>query len=207
MLPVHKVHLLCGKVKSIDLLNYTKQITNEKMIKTEKKSEFINKTYNHKNVDHLIQEVKRILNYFIDENYKNEIIDMVGKKFKIDFNSGSYYLTAEEIKEMSKNRMVIGSHTSSHPVMSKLSRNAQNNEIDSSFKFIDTLLTQDLKTYCHPYGGMHTFNIKTIEALKSHNVDFSFNVEPRSITEMDLKNSIHFLPRFDCNRFKFGQVD
>ena len=108
---------------------------------------------------------------------------------------------------MSENKMIIGSHTSSHPVMSKLSKNSQKLEIGSSFRFLQKLVKQDVKTYCHPYGGAHTYNIDTIKILESYNVDFSFSVEPRNITNSDLKNSIHFLPRYDCNVFQFGQVD
>ena len=207
MLTVHKVHLLCAKIKQKELYDYTIKLIDHKMIKTEKRNEFINSTYNHKNSENLINEVKRLLNYYVDENFKNEIISLIWNHFDLKFDSETYYISVKQIKKMSNNGMIFGSHTVNHPVMSKLSFIQQKYEIDQSFSFIDSILKQDLKTYCHPYGGFHSFDKRTVKILKDHNVDFSFNVEPRNITKIDLKNSTQFLPRFDCNQFEYGQVN
>ena len=108
---------------------------------------------------------------------------------------------------MSHNGMIIGSHSYSHPVMSKLSYRNQRIEIKKSFNFLESINIGASKTYCHPYGGFHTFNKKTIEILNLENVSYSFNVEPREISCNDIDNSRQHLPRFDCNLFPYGQAD
>ena len=70
--------------------------------------------------------------------------------------------------------------------------------------FLENLEISSEKTYCHPYGGFHTFDQNTIDLLNIENVGYSFNVEPREIDENDLINCRNFLPRFDCNHFPFG---
>jgi hypothetical protein len=94
----------------------------------------------------------------------------------------------------------------SHPVMSKLSKMEQNAEINDSFNYLSANIKLDVKTYCHPYGGFHSFNEETVKALDNSGVEFSFNVESREICDNDLASSIQFLPRFDCNEFPFGKA-
>ena len=85
---------------------------------------------------------------------------------------------------MSDNGMVIGSHTLNHPVMSKLSFNEQDKQISESFKYLQDLNIENDKTYCHPYGGFHSFNDDTIYILEKENVKYSFNVEVERLKKM-----------------------
>ena len=122
-------------------------------------------------------------------------------------NPKSFYLNQTQIQEMSLNGMIIGSHTNSHPVMSRLTKTEQEEEINISFRLVGQVCPmQKAKTFCYPYGGFHTFNESTLNILTNQQVDFAFNVEHRDITENDIKNQKLFLPRYDCNKFKYGQV-
>ena len=56
------------------------------------------------------------------------------------FNADNYYLTKNEIREMSKNGMIIGGHTHSHPLLSKLSDSQQLHEIRKSLKIDNNTL-------------------------------------------------------------------
>ena len=101
---------------------------------------------------------------------------------------------------------LIGSHTVSHPVMSKLNELEQQAEINDSLGFLRSNINGDVKTYSHPYGGFHSFDKTTVETLCTSGVAFSFNVESRDICDDDLVSSIQFLPRYDCNEFPFGKA-
>jgi len=108
---------------------------------------------------------------------------------------------------MQQQGMIIGSHTTTHPVLSKLDYQQQQSEIDGSFKFIEDLtggLT--LRTFCYPYGGFHSFNSDTEQILTDNHVAFSFNVEPRDMEPNDLLKRPQALPRYDCNMFPFGKI-
>ena len=101
--------------------------------------------------------------------------------------------------------MVFGSHTVNHPVMSKLSLEMQKYEVDESFKIVDSIVpTSELKTFCYPYGGFHSFTNETEKLLISANCDFSFNVESKNVNNKYLKDRIQALPRFNCNEFPYG---
>ena len=105
---------------------------------------------------------------------------------------------------MKQEGMMIGSHSVNHPVMSKLTRDEQSIQISESFKYLKKIGCLTHKTYCHPYGGFHSFNGNTIDLLSKANVAYSFSVESRDIEEDDISKSQHSLPRFDCNEFPHG---
>ena len=102
--------------------------------------------------------------------------------------------------------MIFGSHTVTHPVMSKLSKSAQEQEIRASFEFLNTLNITDQKTYCHPYGGFHSFDENTVKILDEQNVAYAFNVDYREITQQDHQSNKQSLPRYDCNLFEHGKA-
>lgn len=204
ILDVHRIHLLCGAFDGRELLEYARSIVSADMVPAKVREEFDKETYwNQVNYDG-VSEFKRLLNYFVDYQYRSEILDAIGTKFSFTFDASSFYLTPGQIEEMASNNMLIGSHTSTHPVMSRLSAREQSVEIESSFNFLSSVCQLPLRTYCHPYGGFHSFNEDTIRLLNDFGVDFSFNVESREINSEDRRQSIQFLPRFDCNQFQFG---
>jgi peptidoglycan/xylan/chitin deacetylase (PgdA/CDA1 family) len=206
ILDVHRIHLLCGAFEGRCLLEYALTIVSEDMISREKREEFNKKTYINQLNYEGVSEFKRILNYLVDYRYRSEIIDAIAKRFGFHFEASTFYITTDQIAEMAANNMLIGSHTKSHPVMSKLSAYEQSVEIGSSFDFLSSICKLPLRTYCHPYGGFHSFNDDTVRLLSDYGVDFSFNVESREINSHDKLQSIQCLPRFDCNQFQFGSA-
>ena len=206
ILDVHRIHLLCGAYDGRDILNILLNIVTEDMIPDNKIKEFRNKTYSNQKNYEGVSEFKRILNYFINYDYRESIIDDVAESLDYKFDPDNFYTSIENLIKMNSAGNIIGSHSVNHPVMSKLSRSKQHDQIKDSFDFLNRIDCIQHKTYCHPYGGFHSFNNDTIELLEHECVDYSFNVESREITIDDLKNSKHFLPRFDCNLFEFGDA-
>lgn len=208
ILDVHRIHLLCGAFEGKKLLSLLKAHLDENMISDKKIKEFREETYTEADQINYegISEFKRILNYFVSYEFREGLIDLVAEQLGFEFKASNFYVSVEKLKEMHRSGNIIGSHSISHPVMSKLSDIKQYAEINGSFNFLRNIGCIDTKTYCHPYGGFHSFNKTTIEALNTNNVEFSFNVEPRDISNKDLISSIQFLPRYDCNLFPFGEA-
>ena len=206
ILDVHRIHLLCGAFQGNELMSLLKDFLDESMIPDEKIKEFREQTYTRQENFEGVSEFKRILNYFVSYEYRENLIENVANKLGFKFSDSDFYVPIEKLREMYLGGNIIGSHTVSHPVMSKLGEIDQKKEIDESFCFLDESGCIDSKTYCHPYGGFHSFNEVTINALSSNNVEFSFNVESRDIQDNDLRSSIQFLPRYDCNEFPFGKA-
>ena len=182
LLDVHKVHLLCGAYDGIDLLNSLLGLLDENMIPDKKREEFRNNTYLNQTNLQGVTEFKRILNYFIDYNFREDLINKLSKAYNYKYSSEFFYVSQKGLIEMHNSGHIIGSHTVNHPVMSKLTKENQTIEIDQSFKFLESFGLGSIKTYCHPYGGFHSFNTDTIEILDNNNVNFSFNVESRDLS-------------------------
>ena len=147
-----------------------------------------------------------MLNYFIDYQHLDIVLDLMFEQLGEPTGSVDLYIPEESLKEMSKNGMIIGSHSSSHYLMSRLSLSDQLSDLKESFEFLDNIVCQQYNCYCHPYGGFHSFNNDTISALDCLGVSYSFNVDHRDITSKDIIHSKHFLPRYDCNRFPYGSI-
>lgn len=209
MLDVHRVHVLLGKYGGKVIFDALKSIVSERMLSHGHVKEFRTLTYQGQKNDDYTNIVKRTLNYFISYEYRKPILDELVREFLPDERvlTSRFYMSAEEIRQLAAAGMIIGSHTVSHPVMSKLSREEQEKEISESFKFLD-LITGGLtvKTFCYPYGGFYSFNQDTEELLKDSGCLFSFNVESRDVDGFDLKNRAQALPRYDCNQFPHGTV-
>lgn len=117
-------------------------------------------------------------------------------------------MSIKQLKEMSNNGMIIGSHTVNHKVLSKLNYEEQDYEISNSIDFIENEIGyKSIKTFCFPYGGNHSFNRDSLKILEKNKCDFSFSVASKNITMKNLSNNLLHLPRFDCNEFPNGSPD
>jgi peptidoglycan/xylan/chitin deacetylase (PgdA/CDA1 family) len=206
ILDVHRIHLLCGSFHGLELLAILKSFLDESMIPDEKKKEFREQTYTKQDNYDGVTEFKRILNYFVSYEYRESLINSVANELNYFFSTSDFYVPIKKLNEMKLNGNIIGSHTVSHPVMSKLNTSEQQAEINSSFHFLSSKIDIDIKTYCHPYGGFHSFDKRTIKILNEAEVNFSFNVESRDICDNDLASAIQYLPRYNCNEFPFGKA-
>jgi peptidoglycan/xylan/chitin deacetylase (PgdA/CDA1 family) len=205
VLDVHKIQLLCASVNGQELLKAIMSLVSDEMIEHKNMQEYQKNTYTKQNNGPGITESKRILNYFINYGYREDVVSKLCKIFSINPNLDSFYLSKEQIIEMEKGGMIIGSQAVNHNLMRKLNYSAQHAEIFKSFDFLYSGCNLKHKTYCHPFGGSHSFNNDTINALEANNVDYSFSVESRQISKNDILYSKHQLPRYDCNEFPFGK--
>lgn len=206
ILDVHRIHLLCGRFDGVELLNLASSFISENMIPDAKKESFKKDTYARQKNYIGVTEFKRILNYFISYEFRAGIIDDIAQQLNYFFDAKNFYVDFDSLLEMKSNGMVIGSHTHSHPVMSKLDSAQQLSELEASFSLLKKFAEPGLLTYCHPYGGAQSFNTDTISILDKMNIDYSFMVDPRDITVADVTSRKHQLPRYDCNSFQFGKA-
>ena len=123
-----------AKVEPKIIYNHLLSINIYDEIGENKIEEFEKFTYLNQSNDAETSKIKRILNYFIDYKFKDQIIDELLKKFiKNMLDVKEFYLSIENMKEMQTEGMIIGSHTVNHKVMSSLNFNEQNKEIINSF--------------------------------------------------------------------------
>lgn len=62
------------------------------------------------------------------------------------------FLSTSQIKEMSKNKMEIGSHTKTHPDLTKISEANLQLELTDSKKTIEDIIEKSIISFCYPAG-------------------------------------------------------
>jgi peptidoglycan/xylan/chitin deacetylase (PgdA/CDA1 family) len=73
------------------------------------------------------------------------------------------FLTWNEIIEMSKNGVEIGSHSLTHPALTELKKEDMEKEIINSKKIIEDRISKEVKFFSYPYG---VYNKEVIEVVK-----------------------------------------
>ena len=68
--------------------------------------------------------------------------------------------------------MIIGSHSQSHTLLSRLSYREQFKELKNSKIFLEKIIKKNIDTFCYPYGGKISYNDNTLKILKKLQVKF-----------------------------------
>ena len=204
ILDVHKTHLIVGKVNGLEALSELKKFLNKKKIKKyynqEEKIKY-DSAYTKQHGDIYKKEFKKIMNYYVNLKLKNKILDHLLKVFDIKIKPKDYYLNKKEIKYLVSLGMVVGSHSESHPLLSRLPYKKQFNEIKNSKIFLENIINKKIETFCYPYGSKLSYNKNTIKILKNLKYKLAFSVEHRDISTNDINKKPYELPRYDCNLF------
>jgi peptidoglycan/xylan/chitin deacetylase (PgdA/CDA1 family) len=208
VLDVHRIHTLLGEYGGEVVYDTLEPLVTDGMIPDQKRADFREETYTRQENTEKTTLVKRILNYYVAYDHRSELLDgLVERLPAADTSWDRLYMTADQLRELQEAGNIVGSHSISHRVFSKLDRATQEREIASSFADIEAAVDGvDVRTFCYPYGGFHTFTDETVAILNGERCRFSFNVESREISQEDVDETPQALPRYDCNEFEHGEA-
>lgn len=208
VLDVHRIHTLLGACGGEKVAYLLKELLDETMVSTDHRERFEEVVYQDQDNTDSVEYVKRLLNYYVNEDILPSVLDNLERQLLgSPLDPSEVYLTRDEIRELSDAGMHIGSHATTHQVMSKLSRRDQDQEIRRSFDFLEEVLGElSVRSYCHPYGGSHSYTDETLELLAEADCLFGFDVDSQPITTTEIQREIHCLPRYDCNEFPHGEA-
>ncbi len=199
LLNVHRVHYLKGKYGARQILDEITHDIKDYMLDHKKIKEFDKEIYLQSSYEEDEKKLRRLLNYYIKYEYLNPILDRLMKKlFDEDKLFDEVYLNTGEIKDLVMNGNIVGSHTLSHSVLSRLSYSEQQIEIEESFNFIDKIVFQEYKSFCFPYGYSTSYNNDTLKILKKLNIDDACIFDNKKQGAIIKK---YELSRIDCNQF------
>lgn len=103
---------------------------------------------------------------------RNKILDTIEEELgeKLEYsNSPDLYkpLTWNEIREMKDSSLVqIGSHTHTHPILSKCNDEEINEELKISKRLIEEQISKKCETFAYPNGQAEDFDKRVIKSLK-----------------------------------------
>lgn len=141
--------------------------------------------------------IKRILNYEAPYPVVDRVLSSLFERHLGDDGAfaRSLYLSEAQIREMAAGGMTFGFHTETHPVLSRLDREAQARELRRGVGLVRDLTGQRAVSLCYPYGFPHTYNADTLDLLAACGYSMAFNTVRR---EARLGEEARYeLPRFD----------
>ena len=96
-----------------------------------------------------------------------QFVDAVCYKLGKEQKTEKTVMSWDEIRQLAKYGVTIGAHTQTHPIMTKLTSEAAQQEISGSLQDLHHHLGHVLPIFCYPDGG---HNDKIIELLKQNGV-------------------------------------
>jgi len=211
VLDVHRAHLLLGHLSGETCLRHLLDESIASMFPDEVREDFRFETYvNYKSGDAATTQFKRMINFYVDYTWRKELLDKLISRFIPSSTwsaiSANFYMNSEMVRQLHAQGHLIGSHSVTHRLMSKLSEDEQRIEIGESSTVIQEITGSFPLTFCYPYGGFPSFNATTEKVLEEVGLLFAFNVEERDISQHDVATRRFALPRYDCNSFPHGNV-
>ena len=95
--------------------------------------------------------------------------------------------------------MVIGNHTWSHPLLSRLTIDEQENEIGKNHEWLNSMINRSVKSISIPYGKLDSFNEDTISVLSKLSYESSY------VTERGInvgRRNPYYIFRIDTNELR-----
>jgi len=116
---------------------------------------------------------RKIRDVFLNEEQFRTVIDDIFPRYFEDEAAivEKYFMNWDDLRSLLARKMEIGSHTHSHPLLSRLAYDAQSNDIKTSLELLRKRLGIHVKAVSYPYGA---FNEDTMRALKDTGVVFAF---------------------------------
>ncbi len=104
----------------------------------------------------------------------NEIQEKLGFNDSVETVSSNYPMTWENVIEMNNNGMSFGSHSVTHPILSKVSNSELHDELFDSKAIIEKKLNTHCESLAYPSGKEGTFSLVVQDMAKSMGYKLGF---------------------------------
>ena len=141
-----------------------------------------------------------MLQHALPEELRRSITENLFQEFvglSVEDFSNEIYMNIDEVKNLVKSGMYVGSHGSRHYWLDKISPIEQEKDIKESLTFIEKIgsATKDW-VMCYPYGA---YNNVTLTLLQKYQASAAITTEAR-VADLTIDNPFE-LPRLDTNDF------
>ena len=91
-------------------------------------------------------------------------------------------LDAEEVKKLNSDSLFgIGGHTHTHPILSRLSLEAQRRELDFSTEILSSIIETPLRYFAYPEGSASSYDAISMQILEQSNYVAAFTTEDATV--------------------------
>ena len=161
----------------LELSNYIFNINNNFLKFTNKERSF---SYELNTLEKRRKLYFKLTNIFKKLNFKEQeqLLDLIlNTKSRKDFSN--QFLTWEMIKELSsRDNIIIGSHTMTHPNLINEDDKKIFNELKDSKKIIEEKLEKKCNHFAIPFGGKDSFNDEILDKIYSAGYEFIYSTFP-----------------------------
>jgi peptidoglycan/xylan/chitin deacetylase (PgdA/CDA1 family) len=137
-------------------------------------------TYSLERLDQKLFAQRKVLQFLRSLRVEQRVhwIDRLVQELGVPETSGAtdLMLNWEQVKVMSQGGISFGSHTVSHPILSKISKAEAMAELQQSKTAIEDRLSKTVKSFAYPSGRIEDYNAETIRALKECSYDCAVTV-------------------------------
>ena len=110
----------------------------------------------------------------IKENYlPYDQFDEINRRYKTQV-----YLNANDIRDLHKDGVIIGSHTSNHRTIANCDEKILGEEIDENKKFLEDLIGEKVLHFAIPYGKKEHYNEKSVAHCQTAGHQFIYSTNP-----------------------------
>lgn len=114
-------------------------------------------------------QVKYLLNVHVAPHARVSLVSRLFSVFCGDTSlwADRFYLNKDDARGMRDAGMEIGCHTHTHPFLSGMARDTQEQEISFSQNILEEATGEKISLFSYPYGITETFNQDTVDILKA----------------------------------------
>ena len=195
VLNVQKIHFLLSQITSRNFANQINERLPDKLFEKYEIHGRFKINPKKRFDDNLTSNLKHNLSR-MPRNLKEELVDEIFNKYfenEKEFCK-ELYVDFDELGEMIKGGMIIGSQSHTHPLLSELSFDEQENEIKKSTEILEKNLKIKIKHFCYPYGD---YNENTLAILENN--EYSTGVTIKEGNNFNRKSKLLELKRINCN--------
>ncbi|MEF8875391.1 MAG: polysaccharide deacetylase family protein [Haloarculaceae archaeon] len=205
-LPVHRVHTLAGAVSADRLVDELTSLLSEAG-ELDDASRY-EEMYSRRGTPEQVRTFKRILNQEVPYERLDGVLDRLEAAFPnagLAVDAADYYLTDDQVTDLVDAGMVVGAHTVSHRILSRLSPADQRVEIADSKAYLESVIGEPVRVLGYPYGTAETYTGETLAIAADQGFEAAFTTEGRATTAESFDERPFRLPRFDCTEFPHGE--
>lgn len=112
-------------------------------------------------IDALLARLK-----YMDHGQRNETVEIIGELCGCELPN-ELMMTAAQVRELADHSMTIGSHTVSHPILSRIGMRAVEREVADSKEVLESITGKSVRLFAYPNGRPNTdYRLEHVELVQ-----------------------------------------